>query len=437
MAATKEAFRAGFTAPKLSAFLCPVGKAQVFLWDTKTPCLALRVTATQKKSFIFESWFNSKSMRITIGDLSSWSIPQAQAEARRLKVLIDQGIDPREERAKLNAATSARRIKGISALVVWDEYIKERKSHWGERHEQDHLYMVREGGAKITRGLRVGQPKIQEGGILRNLLSHPLNEINRDLVSTWLKGEAPIRPARARLGLALLKAFIAWAGEHSVYKTVVDKSACDRLARELPPMQTKDDCLQKSQLQLWFQEVNHLNSPVIKSYLQILLLTGARRNELATLKWQDVDFQWHSATIRDKVEGSRKIPLTPYVELLLNQLPRVNQYVFSSPTAKSKHITEPRIAHKQAIDAAGLPHLSLHGLRRSFVTLAEWVECPAGITAQIMGQKPSAIAEKHYIKRPIDLLLQWHVKIEKFILDEAGIPQPLETKSLRLVKRNN
>jgi hypothetical protein len=71
------------------------------------------------------------------------------------------------------------------------------------------------------------------------------------------------------------------------------------------------------------------------------------------------------------------------------------------------------------------------------VTLAEWVECPAGITAQIMGQKPSAIAEKHYIKRPIDLRLQWHVKIEKFILDEAGIPQPLETKSLRLVKRNN
>jgi integrase len=434
MGTVQPSSRVGFTVSKLAAFMCPVGKAQVFLWDSKTPSLALRVTATQTKSFIFESWFNGKSMRITLGDISSWSIPQAQAEARRLKVLIDQGIDPREERAQLNAATAARQLKCVSALLFWDEYIKERTPHWGERHLQDHLYMVREGGAKITRGLRVGQSKIQADGILRGVLLHPLNEINKELVSAWLKKETPNRPARARLGLALLKAFIAWAAEHPKYKAVVDKSACDRLARELPSMQTKDDCLQKSQLQLWFQEVNRLNSPVIKSYLQILLLTGARRNELATLEWQDVDFQWHTAIIRDKVEGSRKIPLTPYVELLLNQLPRVNQFVFSSPTAKSKHITEPRIAHKQAIDAAGLPHLSVHGLRRSFVTLAEWVECPAGITAQIMGQKPSAIAEKHYIKRPVELLLQWHTKIEKFILDEAGIEQPQENvKRLRAV----
>ena len=73
-----------------------------------------------------------------------------------------------------------------------------------------------------------------------------------------------------------------------------------------------------------------------------------------------------------------------------------------------------------------MPDISIHGLRRSFGTLAEWVECPAGISAQIMGHKPSAIAEKHYRRRPIDLLRQWHSKIEKFILDEAGIPLPQE-----------
>jgi integrase len=267
-------------------------------------------------------------------------------------------------------------------------------------------------------------------------LSRPLGNINREVVGAWIKREVPDRPARARLGLSLLKAFLAWASEHPKYKSVVDAKACERLSRELPAMQSKDDCLQKSQLGMWFQEVNKLSSIVIKSYLQILLLTGARRNELATMKWSDVDFQWHTATIRDKVEGTRKIPLTPYVEFLLYQLPRVNEFVFSSPTSKSKHITEPRIAHNQAIEAAGLPSLSIHGLRRSFVTLAEWVECPAGITAQIMGQKPSAIAEKHYIKRPVDLLRQWHTKIEKFILDEAGITQPREqVKLLRSVNR--
>ena len=83
-------------------------------------------------------------------------------------------------------------------------------------------------------------------------------------------------------------------------------------------------------------------------------------------------------------------------------------------------IEEPRIQHVKAL-AAALPALSLHGLRRFFGTLSEWVEVPAGIVAQIMGHKPSAIAEKHYIQRELDLLHLWHVKIEAWILEQVGI----------------
>ena len=79
-----------------------------------------------------------------------------------------------------------------------------------------------------------------------------------------------------------------------------------------------------------------------------------------------------------------------------------------------------------SLTTAGLPALSIHGLRRSFGTLAEWVECPAGVSAQIMGHKPSATAEKHYRVRPLDLLRMWHTKIEGWILEQAGIDQPAE-----------
>ncbi len=52
-----------------------------------------------------------------------------------------------------------------------------------------------------------------------------------------------------------------------------------------------------------------------------------------------------------------------------------------------------------------------------------------------MGHKPSAIAEKHYRRRPLDLLRMWHVLIEAWMLEQAGIKQARETtKSLRLVK---
>jgi integrase len=95
--------------------------------------------------------------------------------------------------------------------------------------------------------------------------------------------------------------------------------------------------------------------------------------------------------------------------------------VFSSPQAATGRLQDPRINHNKALRAAGLPHLTLHGLRRSFGTLAEWCEVPVGIVAQIQGHKPSAIAEKHYRVRPIDLLRQWHSKIEAWMLEQAGI----------------
>jgi integrase len=425
----------GFTVAKINGLECEKGKSQTIYWDSKTPSLGVRITPTANKAYVFQTWFNGTNLRLTIGDAGTWSLADAQAEARRLKVLTDQKIDPREERAKAEAKSKANRLKGTQGLVVWDEYIKARKQHWGDRHKADHQDMVRKGGQKITRGLKAGQSAVKEDGILRKLLSSPINEIKRDSVLVWLKQEVKARPARARIALSALKAFLTWAGDQSDYRALVDVTACDRLTKELPPKKAKDDCLQKEQIKVWFDGVKKLSNPIISSYLQVLLLTGARRNELATLMWEDVDTQWHSATIRDKVEGVRKIPLTPYVEMLISNLPRKNEFVFSSLTAKSGRLTEPRKAHQAVIESIGIPNLSIHGLRRSFGTLAEWVECPAGISAQIMGHKPSAIAEKHYRKRPIDLLRMWHSKIEKFILDEAGILQPSEdSKSIRLVK---
>lgn len=423
----------GFTATKVKSLKCDKGKSQSLYWDTKTPSLGLRVTPSGSRSYIFQTWFNGTNLRLTIGEIETWSLGVAQAEARRLKVLTDKGIDPRGERALAEAQNKAKRLKGTSGLVIWKEYVKARQSHWGARHKADHLDMVRKGGEKITRGLRAGQPSIKQKGILLDLLSLPINEINRERVSLLVKKEAKIRPARIRLALSALKAFLTWAADQEDYRLLVDKTACDRLTKELPAKKPKDDCLQKEQLSTWFEGVKKIGNPAISAYLQILLLTGARRNELATLQWSDIDTQWHTAIIRDKVEGNRIIPLTPYVESLINSLPRKNKYVFASPTAKSGRLTEPRKAHQAVIQASGLPDLSIHGLRRSFGTLAEWVECPTGISAQIMGHKPSALAEKHYRKRPIDLLRMWHTKIEKFILDEAGIPQPeYASKRLRI-----
>jgi integrase len=227
---------------------------------------------------------------------------------------------------------------------------------------------------------------------------------------------------------------------------LVPAGACkaQQVRDELPKKNVKkDDCVQREQLPMWFKAVRQMANPVQSAYLQILLLTGARRRELASLKWADVDFQWLKMTIRDKVEGEWIIPWTPYVAYLLRGLKARNdapppvrrlrklegrdetwkpsEWAFSSASSVDGRLAEPTSGHKRALKAAGLPDITLHGLLRSFGTLAEWTEAPAGVVAQIMGHRLSAIAEKHYRARPIDLLRMWHLKIEVWILEQENV----------------
>ena len=364
--------------------------------------------------------------------------PNHGLKARRLQTLIDQGIDPRQEKAERIAASEAKREEArrveAPALDAWNAYLEARRPKWGERTYADHLSVTKAGGEVRTRGRRPGESDRTLPGALLPLLAEPLGRIDAERVRAWLADETAKRPTHAALAFRLLRAFLNWCADRPAYGSQVQAGTCSsKLVRdELPAKSAKDDCLQREQLLLWFGHVRQIGNPVISAYLQTALLTGARREEVAGLQWTDVDFQWKSLTIRDKVEGLRTIPLTPYVAALLAALPRRNEWVFSSLTAADGRLQEPRIAHKRALVAAGLPDLSLHGLRRSFGTLCEWIETPAGISAQIMGHKPSATAEKHYRHRPLDLLRSWHVKIERWILEQAGIEHPGEEQAAGL-----
>lgn len=448
--------RVNFTAARVRDFTCPPDKEEVTLWDTAAPGLGLRARRGRANAYLFQFRIHGKAARVIIGSPDAWTLDQARAEARRLKVLVDQGIDPREEReakAKEREAKQAEAARQSLTLgEVWGRYVEERRVEWSASHYRDHLSVIRPADPGK---LHKGRPT--PAGPLYPLLEERIPNLDSRRLKAWLESERSRRPAYARLAFALLRACLTWASEQPEYAGLVNREAiASRAVKDkLPATKPRADVLQREQLAAWFAEVRKIGNPVIAAYLQTLLLTGARREEIASLRWEDVDFQWGSLRIRDKVEGERIIPLTPYVRSLLLDLKRRNDappkvrrldgrqdwrpspWVFSSPTSASGRITEPRPAHNRALAAAGLPLITLHGLRRSFGTLSEWVECPAGIAAQIMGHKPSATAEKHYRVRPLDLLRMWHTKIEAWILEQAGIEQPAvqETATgLRVVK---
>lgn len=462
--------RVKLTAGRIRDFVAEEGAAQSFLWDSDVPGLAVRATSNGAKSYIFQGKLGGKSMRITIGDVRSWSIesgspeqPGAREEARNLQNLIDRGIDPRQARSEQQAKVEQQRKESIRRDVTfgeaWKAYIAARKGVWGARHLRDHEVMVLPGGEAVKRRKK---GKKTEPGILAPLVADRLSDLTKERMKAWLKIEVARRPTQAALAFRLVRAFVGWCNDTSEYAGLADPDACSgRVNREmLPKTKPKNDYLQREQLPAWFSAVLKLRNPVPRAYLQILLLTGPRREELADLRWDDVDFRWNSLTLRDKVEGERIIPLTPYVASLLLELKRINDtppkvkalakttakdrpawkpspWVFSSPTAASGRIQDPTDAHRRACLVAGIQGLTLHGLRRSFKSLAEWVEMPIGIVAQVMGHKPSATAEKHYTVRPLDLIRVWHSKYEAWILEEAAIEFSSETQTekIRVVSR--
>ena len=345
-----------FTAERVAGFKCKPGKQQSIYWDGKTPGLGLRVTAAGSKSYIFETALHGKTIRMTIGDPRNWPLGEAQDEASRLKVMTDQGIDPRQVKAEQEAAKKAKAValvmqearESVTLGMAWDEYLKARKPFWGARHYADHVDAMQAGGVKRTRSHKMTEP-----GTLASLATVRLIDLTPELVTEWAKVEGKKRPGRARLASRLLTVFLTWCAEYPAYRDIVKSNpAKSKAAREiLGKPQKKNDALQREQLPAWFAAVKQIGNPVVSAYLQALLLTGARTNELTAVRWADVDFQWGSMTIKDKVEGLRVIPLTPYVAHLLAALPRRNEWVFSSTASASGHLVEPRIAHDKAVNA--------------------------------------------------------------------------------------
>ena len=440
--------RVRLTAGRVADFACPYGKSQAFLWDTDTPALALRVTPTGRKTYVFESRLHGSTIRVNIGTAAEWSLEAARTKAQGLKMMVDCGTDPREVERQQQAAQAAQKaaavVKAVAVEKAWTAYLDDRRQHWGDRHYQDHEKLARAGGATANRGTRGRGVTID--GPLRPLMAMRLQDLTAPAIEAWAAEQAKTRPTPARLSWRLLRAFLAWCAEHPEYSAVVpaQNPAKTRRTREaLGKACVKQDALLREQLPAWFAAVRNIGNPAISAYLQTLLLTGARPGEVLAMRWDDMNTHWRGLTIRDKVEGERVIPLTPYVHQLLATLPRRSEWVFASairePGKPSQPIAKPHHAHATACKVAGIEGLTFHGLRRSFKSLTEWLEIPAGVVAQIQGHKPSATAEKHYTVRPLDLLRLHHERIEAWVLEQAGVKfdPKAEPRTLHVVAGNS
>ena len=124
----------------------------------------------------------------------------------------------------------------------------------------------------------------------------------------------------------------------------------------------------------WYKAVMSLRHPIIRDYLLVLLFTGLRRNEAATLKWSAIDFQSKVLSIRSefaKNHHEHRLPLSTFLETIFKRRfdeRTVSEYVF--PGRGGTYIKDSGHVIEQVCIASEC-HVTLHDLRRTFLTTAE------------------------------------------------------------------
>lgn len=410
-----------FTNERIRKFDCEAGQSECVGWDADVPALGIRKQGAAKK-FIFRKKLSGQPIKMTIGSPGVWSLEAARDEARQYTMLINRGIDPRDEkerrRRERDAAERQRSRERVTLAEIWEEYVESCQSRWGGHHRKAHEKAMARPGLPRKRS-----SKKTVAGPLWGLREYRLSELSPEILLAWLDKEAPNRPTSLAQSYRLLHSCLSWAEERPYYQGLFDlpKLFTKSVKKAVPSQNSKADVLQREQLAAWFRGVRAMSNEKHSVLLQVILLTGFRPEHVVKLEWVDIDFHWGKATIGDKHEGRRVIGLPPFVCQLLDSLPREGEFVFHSESAELGHIWMPNTKHSEMLREVKLPHMTIGGLRRSFGTLAEWLDAPAGAIAQIQGHKPSALAEKHYRRRPLDMLKVWQTRIETWILEEAGL----------------
>jgi len=123
-------------------------------------------------------------------------------------------------------------------------------------------------------------------------------------------------------------------------------------------------------------------TPMLSTFIQFQLMTGARRSETLKLKWEQVDLDRQTAFLPETKNGrSRTLPLRSDLVTLLKQLPRTDGHVF--PIS----VDYLRKAWIRMCEAAGIPtdgddRLRIHDLRHEAISRIAEAACntPGGFS---------------------------------------------------------
>ena len=323
-------------------------KTDSYLWDRELSGFGLKVTPTGRKVYLVQyrvGGRKGRTRRVTIGQHGKLTPTAARTEAKRLLGEIAAGRDPAAERDKAKAGRSLALVLG--QFVAEHVRPKLKTSTAREYERTAKLYIVP----------RLGRRPIGE------LKRHDIAKLHHELRST---------PYQANRTLALLSKFFGWAEKNGLRPDGsnpcrhVEKYREGRRERFLSQAElarlgdTLRDAEQNKSCSLW-----------VVAAVRLLTLTGARLNEILTLRWEHVSYEHERLMLPDSKTGRKAIHLNAPALALLQTIPRLegNPYVICGEKV-GRHLVNLEKPWRRIRGAAKLDEVRLHDLRHSFASVA-------------------------------------------------------------------
>ena len=130
--------------------------------------------------------------------------------------------------------------------------------------------------------------------------------------------------------------------------------------------------------------------------VRLLILTGARRNEIASLRWDYVDFERKALRLPDSKTGAKVVPLGAPALDVLAKLSRsdASPWVFPATRGDGHHLGVPAIWRK-LVKAAGLNGVRLHDLRHGFASFAVADGDSLYLVGKVLGHTQASTTQRY------------------------------------------
>jgi len=395
-----------FTKANISALpLPPAGKRETF-HDLKTNGLQIRTTSGGVKTFSVFRWVKGsrRPERVTLGRFPDISIEKARTMAAEINATIAKGDNPADAMRKFRGEPTLRDL--FSDYL--ERHAKVHKKSWMEDQRQFDRYMKKFSGRKLS--------SFQPSDFQR--LHHKIGEENGNYAANRL--------------LSLLRAMFNRAKEWGEWNK-------DNPTRGIKKFKEKsrDRFIQSDELPKFFQALQEEENEAMRDYFFISLLTGARRANVLSMRWADINFERKEWRIEETKTGdSQTIPLTKEVADILKERKKQTDSIFVFPgSGKSGHMVEPKSGWRRILNRAGLKDLRIHDLRR---TLGSW-QAASGSSLSIIGKSlnhKNASTTAIYARLDIDPVRKSVETANKAILKAANqTTKPSSEKIIPIKKK--